>query len=384
MSNLVDIELLNIVMATAAANRMRQYPVWLMVVGASGIGKTEIVKTLSGLGEYCELVSSIPSEGALLSAVKAKDKKDQESSTGGLLRKIGSHGMLVFKDFTTILSMDNRNTRPQILAALRECHDGAWIRKVGADGGRSLEWKGHLGVIGCCTTSWDRAYAAIATMGDRFLVIRPDSSDEVRLAAGRQAMANMGKHKDMEYELRESVRKLLQKTGPHIKVQQLFPSISEAMLEAATIASKARTPVDRNYRGGADHLHDSESPSRMLGGLLQLMQGAICIGIRVDDAFNMAMRCMRDSIPPMRMRIIRQLMLYSNSTVASIADALQAPWSVVDPAVQDLHHIGMLNMERDGSKERSPKYYSIKSSLNIGVLWTRAQMIDTMPEADGN
>jgi hypothetical protein len=38
-------------------------------------------------------------------------------------------------DFTSILSQ-NRDTRGQVLAALREVYDGSWDRPVGADGGK--------------------------------------------------------------------------------------------------------------------------------------------------------------------------------------------------------------------------------------------------------
>jgi hypothetical protein len=43
------------------------------------------------------------------------------------------------KDVTSILSM-NRDMRTQVLGALREVHDGSWVRKVGTDGGQSLPW----------------------------------------------------------------------------------------------------------------------------------------------------------------------------------------------------------------------------------------------------
>ena len=77
----------------------------------------------------------------------------------------------MIKDVTSILSAD-RNARGPVLAALREVHDGHWVRNVGIDGGQTLEWRGRIAVIGACTTAWDQAHAVISTMGDRFVLVR--------------------------------------------------------------------------------------------------------------------------------------------------------------------------------------------------------------------
>src|SRR5262249_48394422 len=74
---------------------------------------------------------TITSEGALLSATA-----QSRGATGGLLKKIGSRGLLVIKDMTSLLEMDVR-ARGLVLAALREVYDGKWERNVGVGGGRT-------------------------------------------------------------------------------------------------------------------------------------------------------------------------------------------------------------------------------------------------------
>ena len=91
---------------------------------------------------------------------------------------------------TSILSM-NRTARGQVLAALREIYDGVWVRRVGADGGRTLPWSGRIVLVGAVTTAWDTHHAVIATMGDRFVLVRMDSH-KGRKAAGRKAIGNTG------------------------------------------------------------------------------------------------------------------------------------------------------------------------------------------------
>ena len=167
-----DLDGLDATLAAAAIQQMNGETLWLLLVSGSGNAKTETVQSLSVLpGSH--VVSTIASEGALLSATAKRDKT--KDATGGLLREIGERGVLVIKDVTSILSM-GRELRAQVLAALREIYDGRWTRTVGTDGGRRLEWSGQLTVIGAVTTAWDTAHAVIAAMGDRFVLVRLDSA----------------------------------------------------------------------------------------------------------------------------------------------------------------------------------------------------------------
>jgi hypothetical protein len=139
-----------------------------MLISGPGNAKTETVQSVSAI-EGAAVVSTITSEGGLLSATPRKTRG--KNATGGLLRKIGERGLLVIKDFTSILSA-GREVRAPMLAALREIHDGKWVRNVGTDGGQTLTWEGRIVVIGACTTAWDQAHGVISIMGDRFVLIR--------------------------------------------------------------------------------------------------------------------------------------------------------------------------------------------------------------------
>ena len=112
--NSYDTDAFDITLGTAAVERLDGDPVWVMLISGSGAAKTETVQPLIGIG--ATITSSISSAGALLSATSKKERTPD--ATGGLLPKIGERGVLVIKDFTTILSMD-RNARAEVLAALR-------------------------------------------------------------------------------------------------------------------------------------------------------------------------------------------------------------------------------------------------------------------------
>jgi hypothetical protein len=120
--------------------------------------------------------------------------------------------VLVIKDMTSILSM-HRDTRAGVLAALREIYDGRWERNVGANGGRTLTWTGRVAIVGAVTTAWDRAHEVIASMGDRFVVLRM-STAKGRQSAGRKAIENTGSEEVMRTELAAVVGAALRRVDP--------------------------------------------------------------------------------------------------------------------------------------------------------------------------
>jgi len=250
-----DMDALNTTLAAAAVGRLDGDPCWVLIVSGSVNAKTETVQSLSGAGAV--VTSTITSDGALLSGSPKRDK--QADSTGGLLRILGSTGLLVIKDVTSILSM-NRDTRGMVLAALREIHDGRWQRNVGTDGGRTLTWTGRLTVIGAVTTAWDRAHDVIASMGDRFVILRMDSHIG-GITAGRRAVANTGDEDTMRAELAAAVGAVLEGIGD--KLITVTDVERDRILAAADVVTLARTAVDYDYRGDVIDAHAPEMPTRL-------------------------------------------------------------------------------------------------------------------------
>jgi len=89
---------LAVVLATVVANRLPGDPVWLLMVGPPASGKTEILSSLSKL-PYIHEASTI-TEAGLLSGSTTR----REGATGGLLAEMGAFGIIVCKDFTSVLS----------------------------------------------------------------------------------------------------------------------------------------------------------------------------------------------------------------------------------------------------------------------------------------
>lgn len=359
-----DLDALDVVLATAAVEKLDGDPLWLLLISGSGNAKTETVQALDGAGAL--ITSTISSAGALLSATSKRERSTD--ATGGLLRKLGDHGLLVIKDVTSILSA-SRDARAEILAALREVYDGRWSRNVGTDGGRTLDWRGRLTFVGAVTTAWDRAHDVIASMGDRFVLVRMDSTTG-RLEAGRRAIGNTGEEVRMRGELAAAVGGLLlsaERTGV-----QLSEVETERLLAAANLVTLARTGVEYDYRGDVIDAHMPEMPTRFAKQLAQVVRGAVAIGVTRDHALQLAVRCARDSMPPLRLAILDDIAAHPGSTVAEVRRRLGKPRATIDRQLQALHMLDVLDVAEEESewagRPATRWYYTVASNIDPTAL----------------
>jgi hypothetical protein len=360
-----DLDVLDAVLAAAASERLTGDPLWLLVISGPGNAKTETVQALAGAGAH--VTSTIASEGALLSATSRRDKG--KNATGGLLRKIGDRGVLVIKDVTSILSAD-RNVRGPVLAAIREIYDGRWERNVGTDGGKTLTWLGRLVIVGAVTTAWDAAHSVVAAMGDRFVVIRADSN-KARGKSATKAIGNTGREIAMRQELAQAAGAIIGNASTD--EYQFTEDETEQLVKAANIVTLARTAVERDYRGDVIDAHAPEMPTRFAKQLAQMVRGAIAIGMAVTDAMRLALRCARDSVPPLRREILLDLAAHPWSEPKDVRKRIERPRTTVRRELEALHMLRLLHCdeeEKTGSdgKKRTTLHYGFADDVHEQTL----------------
>jgi hypothetical protein len=322
-----------------------------MNVAGSGCAKTETVAPLAAAN--ARLVSMLSGEAALLSATP-KLKRAKEA-TGGLLMELGEHGLLVIKDFTSVLSM-HRDSRAKVISALREIHDGYWVRDVGSDGGLKIPWKGRIVVIAACTTAWDAHREVIASMGDRFVVVRQRID---RAAVAGQAINNVGHERQMRAELGEAVKTALGKPVPR-KIPAVAGSARLAAL--ADLVTRCRTPVERDYHGNPAWAHDLEAPTRFTKQLAGLARAGLSLGMSQDGAEAVAVRGAADSTPPAYLRALNDVAGHPGSRTAEVAARLGMPWRTASRALDELVLLGCLRS--DGVEGRWTYYHVASDSLS--------------------
>ena len=364
-----DIGQFYIALGTVAANLLPADPVWTLIVNPPSAGKTEAIRPLYSVS-YCHEVGTL-TEAALLSGTARKDKA--KDATGGLLRILGEFGVLLLKDFTSIISMD-RNARAAVMAALREVFDGHWTRAIGTDGGKTLSWHGKVGLVGAVTNAYDSHHAVIGAMGDRFVLYRAPVCRERSRARALHKIKNVGREKTLRAEVAECTRRLF--LG--LRVPNEIPSPPEEDLrrlaDLATLATISRSTVERDGRTREVELvHGEEAPMRLAGQLATLWHGLKMIGVPVDEQWPLICKVALDSCPPLRMAVL-QFLIYASGpeTLRTVSQAVRHPAATTRRALEDLTAHGLLRWHGKGACADEIRADGWSPELHTLELWRSA------------
>jgi len=338
--HLPDLTPLLAVLGAVAANRLEGDPVWLLVVGPPGGGKSELLGGLTQLPDVHPAATL--TEAALLSGTP---KKESQGARGGLLRVIGDFGLIVCKDFGSVLSM-HRDARAAVLAALREVFDGSWTRHVGTDGGRTLHWSGKVGLIAGCTPTIDRHHAVMGAMGERFILVRLPEADGSEQA--RRALAHAGKERAMRAELSEAVAGLFSTTG-HATLQPLTDEETDQLVSLSSLIVRCRSAVERDgYSREVELIPDPEAPTRLIVVLERLFSGLLTIGVDRPTAWQVVGSAALDSMPALRRSVLGCLHGQDELPTSQVAEGVGYPRSTTERALEDLVAHGIADAHRHG------------------------------------
>jgi hypothetical protein len=187
----------------------------------------------------------------------------------------------------------------------------------------------------------------MAVMGDRFVLIRADSKVG-RNQAGRQAVRNTGIETVMRAELAAAVGGLV----GHINTEEtyeLHDNEIDQLIKAADIVTFTRTAVERDYRGDPIDAHAPEMPTRFAKQLAQLVRGSLALGMRREAAMRLAMRCARDSFPPLRSEILLDLAGNPESRAVDVSKRIVKPYRTARRELEALHTLGLLRCDEEQS-----------------------------------
>jgi hypothetical protein len=301
---LPDPGVIDVSFATYVANCLPGDPAWMQLIGPSSGGKTEPAMAMRRLDKV-HIVSSM-TEAALLSGTAKKERSKE--AKGGLLREIGEFGILICKDFTSILSMRHEQ-RTVLLGHLRDIYDGHMDRKVGTDGGQTLQWEGKIGFLAVCTDAIDSHHGIMAAMGHRFLFYRlPLNSRDDRQAQAKKALESRGRETTMRLELSETVQKFFASLHIPQEMPELTDDEANFLITLSDFATQCRSAVERDgYRREIELIHSMEAPARLAKALAHLHEGLRVIGVPTSRAKQLLAKIALDSVPKVRLLLIDQL-----------------------------------------------------------------------------
>lgn len=334
---IVDPGVIKVILGTIVANRFTRDPVWLLLVTPSSGGKTEFITILKKTKGYIEVSELTPQ-----TFISGQKKNEVETS---LLFNVERNDVLVFKDFTTMLTMQ-KDARAQIMGQMREIYDKSYTRRFG--NGASRTWEGKLGLLAGVTTAIYTSKQSYAAMGERFLLynfIQPD-----RELFTERAMDNADTDMDKtRAKLQELVRHYLDE---EVSIPEDVPKIPltlrREIIQLANLTTMARSAIQRDYASAKkelEYVHAMEMPGRFATQLCLLLQAFMVMnqGELMEEDKNIIYKICLDSIDQNRRLVLQSLTQYSVASTANMATHLRYPTDTVRRWLEDVTALGIVD-----------------------------------------
>lgn len=283
-----------IALASILAHKMKMgTPVWMLLIGASSGGKSQILRPLALADKkFMHRVDDL-TENTLLSGARVKaDKKGNASSSPSLLVRIGAVGMIVISDLTVIFSKSSE-TKNAILSQFRMVYDGDMKKETGI-GDNQIRWEGHIGVIAGSTPTVYRHFEEVADMGERFIFYRMKPYDKDK--ATRLSLAREITGKKLDALLGDMYGEYLTACSEKMTdIPKLSDAVMERIISASSFAEKVRTPAHYNqYIRAVDRIPESALPMRTAQQLKNIAKGLSLMNYTDTGKWDLSERDIRD------------------------------------------------------------------------------------------
>lgn len=219
--------------AAAKSLDVETTPVWLMLIGPSGTGKTAYyLRSCESYARY-ELTDEISMAG--LQSGRANNWGD------GLLKRLGARGLWIMPDFTVFLNM-REDRRNEVMGIQRRLFDGKYDRVAA---GERLHWQGRIHVVAACTNALERFHRVNADLGERFIQIRIErqSAANELLQKTELQRRNWVRFQD---EIKDAATNHMQ--GASSAVPSVPFAIERRILDWAEFVSLGRITTQYNYK----------------------------------------------------------------------------------------------------------------------------------------
>jgi hypothetical protein len=115
---------------------------------------------------------------------------------------------------------------------------------------------------------------------------------------------------------------------------------------------------------------------------VQIIRGGVALGMARKKAMELAIRCARDSIPPLRLEIMLDVALNPSSRPADVRKRITKPWTSVKREMEGLQMLGILlcdeeeiPADEEGGKAKTAWLYRIAPSFDETTLRAMAGVV---------
>lgn len=310
---LKDFHMVDLVLAIVLSQRMTGSPIWMIFVGASGDGKTEMAKMIEHLNIVYKVDQITPN--VLVSGMK--DVKDLAPELNNKL--------LLITDFASILSL-NADSQRMIFAQLRNLYDGEAYKDSGS-GARKHYTGLRITMMANSTPVINHRILIHQDLGTRELIYRTDLNEtfEDFQKKSLRAIENEGRKAEMRLEIQTLVTSYFQNIKEISKEIDL--DTIQWLLEKATWLSLMRATANTDaYSGDLLGQVTPEVPTRLLMQLKVIYLCLRSLSPNYDDsrAREIILRIINSSAKDVRVKIFQYLEKCTiEQTSSQIAEALR-------------------------------------------------------------
>lgn len=319
----------NLIMATTASHKLAGEMLWVRVIGASGSGKTELLRSLAVQEDYCETMEALTP-----SSIRRGYNPQGKGTLPRLLDRIDGK-LVITKELAPLLTKA-KDEKVQVFGLLRSVHDGTLDADYGSEEGH-IRQKTHFDWLLASTSYIDRQSQLEAQLGNRFIDIRWGSPID-RRAVVDKAMFNDPELPSIRAEIAESVSKVIADSDAG-KSKDIAGVDREHLIDLAVVVSRLRTPVLRDSRNEVTDLPSPEVPTRLGQAFARLSKGLSMLGIPNNKAH--LIRLAWDCTPPMRALVVG-LLLKGKTTRSDIAKEVDFSEVTVGRIIEDLQLVNIL------------------------------------------
>ena len=303
-----DKETLYTIAAVKISHKIRGDPVWIMVIGPSSDGKSEILRSFTN--EDTELTVDDLTTNTFVTGYISH-------ATDGIpsfAEELKNHVWYIY-DMSILLSK-KAETRSEILSQLRMIYDGKLEKRYGNKVHISADTTNNTLICGS-TPAIDSTMLEDQILGTRFIHWRMNTKDN---------LAVMDKITEMEDKI--TVMRASLKAGVGDFVREIvieIPELTETEMYNLKILTeqtrKLRTSVELDKAKEVRNIAYPEGAGRLFKQLVKLYKSYKLIGLTEEEATKCIRKVCLDNINPVRIKILQYLVDNNNEfeTTSSIA-----------------------------------------------------------------